>query len=398
MRRALSLTLILGLAGCASPDGLTPTDVPCGIVDCSVSDDDTVPDYVEPQDLGKFDREGVEDAVRTNTTDGVLDAADVADLFDAAGNTVGRSEMRVIREALASTDFEVTDDAQRAALDLAYVANLFSYEQAHLQTESTTYGGTEIPQAVRDMVARARLNGAIAYDVTEVDDDDGELVWNPYPSTTPPVENMSFEYTEVTPGAVADDMADTTTVYNRISGTETAEYCDAAGNCRNYQRASYEEQVGGTGDVLANYDEVQHPDIYARGSQGQRWANNCAILSDGTIHCLPAARRSVVGDLILTNPHLSRCNPYQGYEEGCRHMLYHGHIDIRDGVVTGVEMSGRISKRAARDRATFIDPIALLEAWGFEMSPSLSIRYGNTEAGTPVRDAEGGVIRAPDAP
>lgn len=154
------------------------------------------------------------------------------------------------------------------------------------------------------------------------------------------------------------------------------------------------DQLGGTGDVLASYDEVYHPDVYARGSRGQRWANNCAILSDGSLHCLPAARRSVVRDLILTHPHLSRCNAYPGYEEDCRHPLYHGHIDIRAGVVVGVEMSGRISKRAARDQATFIDPIGLLEAWGFSVAPEVRLRFGNIRSGVPVRDAEAGIIRA----
>ncbi|HHH27434.1 MAG TPA: hypothetical protein ENK57_03660 [Polyangiaceae bacterium] len=377
------------LAACAAPPGTAESEVPCGIVDCAVGEDMLIPDYTPPPDFGKADREGVEDTLRQNTMDGVLDAADVLDLFDAAGQRVGRAEMRVIRDALESTDFEVTDDAVRTALDMALVANLFEHERTALTDDDVlTYGGSDLPEAVQEFVARARLNGAIAYDVQEVDEDDGELVWNPYPSTTPPVENMTFEYTEVTPAALLADLNDTTTIYNRIAGTETAEYCDAAGDCQDYQRARYVEQVGGTGGIAANYDEVYHPDIYARGTQGQRWANNCAILSDGSIHCLPAARRSVIQDLILTNPHLSRCNSYAGYEEGCRHLLYHGHIDVRDGVVTGVEMSGRISKRAARGRATFIDPIGLLEAWGFELSPSLRLRFGNTTAGTPLRDVE----------
>jgi hypothetical protein len=53
------------------------------------------------------------------------------------------------------------------------------------------------------------------------------------------------------------------------------------------------------------------------------------------------------------------------------------------GVVVGVEMSGRLSRRAARGRDIFVDPIAVLKAWGFEITPGVEIRYGNTSRGTP---------------
>ncbi len=170
--------------------------------------------------------------------------------------------------------------------------------------------------------------------------------------------------------------------YNAIVGTEEAELPDG----RTYRRARYEARVGGTGNISAHYDEVYHPDIYARGRSGQRWSSNFAILSDGSLHCLPAARRSVAQDLILTNPHLSR---------GAR-LLYNGHLTVRAGVVTSVEMSGRLSKRAARGKSVFVDPIAMLEAWGLEIAPDVSLRYGNTSDGTPVRDLEAGVVRAAD--
>ncbi len=397
MNKNLICALVLGLAGfgCASDPvdpGLGESEAPCGIVACEEGTDTMIPDWDgDPEaDLGKFDRESVEDAISLAAGDGVLDSDDIRDAFEAAGNRVGKGEMRAIRQALDSTDFEVTDGARETALELAYVANLFDYEVETLQS-GFSYAGTEVPAAVRRIVAIARLNGATAYDVQERDDD-GEGVWNPYPATTPPVENMTFEYTEVSPAALTADMEATDLVYNAIVGTETAEYCDDAGNCRDYQRARLEERTGGTGNVRSHYDEVYHADIYARGRSGQQWANNCAILSDGSLHCLPAARRSIVQDVILTNPHLSRCNPYTGFEEGCKHMLYHGHIDIDGGVVVGVEMSGRLSKRAAKGKASFIDPLAVLEAWGFEIADGVRIRYGNTEDGTPTRDLEGHIL------
>lgn len=392
------LALSLGVfAGCATDDPAPlEAEVPCGIAICDIDDNDTVPDWEgNPEaDIGKFDRDGVESAIALSTADGVFDADDVRDAFDAAGERVGRGEMRAIRAALGDTSYEVTAGAQDTALEMARVANLFGPERAAIES-GLTAGGAPIPTAVLELLGRARLNGALAYDVQETDDD-GEGVWNPYPATTPPVENMTFAHTEVTPERLAEDIAATDLEYVAIVGTEMAEYCDAAGMCQDYEQARYETRVGGTGNISAHYDHAYHPDIYARGRSGQIWANNCAILSDGSLHCLPAARRSVIQDLILTNPHLSRCNTYAGYEDACRHLLYHGHVEVRDGVVTGIEMSGRISKRAARGKASFIDPLAVLEAWGFEISPSLRVRYGNTSAGTPVRDLEAGVIREAD--
>lgn len=397
------VSLICALTGCATqtgpgfPDGDGP---PCGVVACSAPDDTgPVPEWSPPGGLGKADAEDVAAVLAQRAEDGVLDADDVRAGFEAAGQTVKTSEMLAIRDALASEAYEVTDEARATALEMAYLTGLFEHEaELYRSRPDVSFGGHAIPEAVRELVARARLNGAIAYDVQERDDD-GEGVWNPYPSTTPAVENMTFEYTEITPEVLAEDLAATDIEYNAIVGTEEAEYCDpATGECRQYRRARYERRTGGTGHVMSHYDEVHHLDIYARGSSGQRWANNCAILSDGSVHCLPASRRSVVQDVILTNPHLSRCNPYRGYETDCRHMLYHGHIDIRGGVVVGVEMSGRISKRAAGGKANFIDPLAVLEAWGFEISPGLTIRFGNTEDGVPVRDLEGGVVREASQP
>ncbi len=77
-----------------------------------------------------------------------------------------------------------------------------------------------------------------------------------------------------------------------------------------------------------------------------------------------------------------------------------GHLDVRGGVVQSVEMSDRLSKLAAKGDQQFIDPIALLDAWGFELSDSLQrsadigggVRFSNTEAGTPVRDLENDTI------
>ncbi|MHC4392539.1 MAG: hypothetical protein ACYS22_14660 [Planctomycetota bacterium] len=198
---------------------------------------------------------------------------------------------------------------------------------------------------------------------------------------------MTFAYTEITPAALKADMEDTQVTYNQISGTETRTWTDVDGEEHEYKAVTYRDGQGGTGNVTSNYDEAHHEDIYARGPSGQKWANNFAILSDGSIHALPAARRSPLQDLILTNPHLSRG----------KNMLFNGHLDIRAGVVHGVEMSGRLSKKAGAGDKVFVDPIAVLKAWGFEIAPGVSVRYGNTSDGVPIRDEATGTIRGPDS-
>ncbi|MCA9581079.1 MAG: hypothetical protein KC416_04750 [Myxococcales bacterium] len=400
-RNALLAAALFSFFGCAadhSGDGTNTERVPCGIRPCSASDtelDRDIPDYDGTLIGGKADAADVEGAIARSAADGVLDATDIELAFESAGEDITSLEMLVIRDALESTSWEVTDDARTTALNLAFTANLFDYEARALTGGAPrTVGRHNIPDAVLALVAKARLNGALAFDVRE-EDEDGEGVWSPYPTTTPPTENMTFEYTEITPQVLEDDMNDRSVEYNAIVGTEKAEWCNG-GNCMDYERARYDARRGGTGNVMAHYDHVFHEDLYARGSQGQKWANNCAILYDGSLHCLPAARRSELQDVILTNPHLSRCTSDRQYPDSCKHLLYNGHIDIREGVVTGVEMSGRLSKRAGQGRAIFIDPVAVLEAWGFENSPNVRLRYGNTSRGTPIQDTEQGVVRAAD--
>jgi hypothetical protein len=385
--RPLTPLLLTALAlGCGAADDAGdpargPDPLACGVTPCTTPDEaDFDPAYAGELAVGKADADSVEAAIAEATADGVLDAGEVAPLFEAAGNTVNPSEMALIRDALSAEDYEVTEDAAAAIRLTAWTHNLAAPEAERVAL-GYTFAATEAPQAVRELIIRARLNGAIAYDVNEKNDE-GEGVWSPYPATTPASDNMAFDYTEITPAALAADQAAEDLEYRAITGTEDATLPDG----RTYRRAAYEDRVGGTGHVLSHYDEVYHPDIYARGRQGQRWANNCAILSDGSIHCLPAARRSIRGDVILTNPHLSRG----------AHMLYNGHIDIRAGVVVAVEMSGRLAKRAARGKAIFVDPLLVLEAWGFEIAPGLEIRWGNTSRGVPFRDVDAGVIRQAD--
>ncbi len=316
--------------------------------------------------------------LRTRVADGTLDAADVRAGFALAaqeGDGDGHSEceMAELRAALAGgPGYTVDADAKALAVDLAYEADLLAASKRKL-AGGKTYGGTAVPAAVKELIATAKLNGAVLYDVTEGED------YSHYPATAPARGNMAFSYTEITPKALADDMALTgPQVY--INGEVEKKNADGS----TYREVTYGTMQGGTGGISANYDEAWHENLYARGRGGDKWANNFAILSDGSLHCLPAARRSDLQDVILTNPALSRG----------QQMMFNGHLDVERGVVVGVEMSGILSKRAARGRDEFVDPIALLKAWGFQIAPGVEVRYGNTSRGVPTRDEARGVIGA----
>jgi hypothetical protein len=379
--------MLVALMACAPSETPDPQDdAPCGVRVCDFEDpEDFDPTFEEPSPQGKADAsDRVSAAVHNATQDGVLDVADLDSLFEASGNTVSRGEIAVIREALFGEDLPYLVEAEAAERGrfLARTANLSEAEASYAELD-LTYAMSDTPEAVADLLVKARLHGAVAYDVNEVDDD-GERVWTPYPATTPAEGNMAFDHTEITPEKLLADLEDDEVEYQAIVGTEEITLSDGS----TARQARYEDRRGGTGNIFAHYDEVFHPNIFARGARGQKWANNFAILSDGSVHCLPASRRSHLQDVILTNPHLSR---------GVR-MMYNGHLDVREGVVVGVEMSGRLSKLAAKGKANFIDPIAVLKAWGFEISDGVEVRYGNTRHGIPTRDLENGIITQDETP
>ncbi|MFT7582126.1 MAG: hypothetical protein ACI9MR_003808 [Myxococcota bacterium] len=373
---------VIATAGCANDSSSDAPALACGIVPCTGVDltgDDFDPESVNI-DVGPGKADAADEvaaAIVAATQDKTLSLDEVDGIFEAAGRKISVGEIRVIGAAIREDrgDYEVDADARAEIRFRAYTANLSEIETDYLR-DGFTFGGTELPEAVYDAMVTARLNGAIAYDVNE-QDDDGEGIWSPYPATTPATDNMAWDYTEITPAALAADIADTDVEYEAISGVETVVHSSG----QEYKSVTYDNRVGGTGNALSQYDEAYHPNIYARGSQGHIWANNMAILSDGSFHCLPAARRSVAQDVILTNPHLSR---------GAR-MLFNGHLDVRSGVVEGIEMSGRLSKLAAKGKAIFVDPVPLLEAWGFTVSDNVRLRYGNTRSGTP--EQADGIIR-----
>ena len=119
----------------------------------------------------------------------------------------------------------------------------------------------------------------------------------------------------------------------------------------------------GNGRITELYDEASWPDTMARAQGGQKYASNFAILADGSFHAVPASRRTAAEPWrILTTASLGRD----------KQMLFNGHLHMENGVVTYVGMSGRLCK--LQEKGTkFVDPIELLKAWGFKMSPGLTV-------------------------
>lgn len=337
----------------------------------------------------------VREAVTRVTTDQVLDKQDAQEIIDSAGKSVSDGELEAIIDAFQTGGYRVDSDAINHAVGVLQdvvqanryaeylgakveaAAPVFATEEAaRLEPGTVTFslGGTEIPEAVKDIVNNALAGGAIAYDVRSVDkaEKDEEHggyhvpgVFSPYPQETDAVSNLSFDYTELTPAKIKADM-ETEQTFKVLTGYKDQSFTDPrTGAVTNNRIAQYEERtMKGSGDIRAHYDEASHNEPFARNPNGDKFASNFSIMSDGTLHAIPLVRRNPASaGLILTNPSLAR---------GQR-MLFNGHIGMTGGVVTSIGLSGRLHKLAQRGDAKFIDPVPLLKAWGFEVSPNLTV-------------------------
>jgi hypothetical protein len=179
--------------------------------------------------------------------------------------------------------------------------------------------------------------------------------FNPYAQDQKATGSMAFSHTELTPAKVKADL-ETAQSVNVLKGYKTVN-----GN----RVAEYERQtLKGNGRITDLYDEASWPDTMARAPGGQKYASNFAILADGSLHCVPASRRSAAEPWrILTTASLARG----------KQMLFNGHLHMENGVVTYVGMSGRLCKLQSRGEATFVDPVELIKAWGFEVAPGLKV-------------------------
>ncbi len=322
------------------------------------------------------------------TRDNKLDEKDVDEVLKSAGN-ISKSEEKAIREE-ASKYAGITDPAAAMKLRerLGEVGQLRQRAEdinkrvaidkkpldADLQkrlasADGKTFGGTKIPDAVKKLVTEALKNGVTAYDVREMDTDpvfdtshgdphltlDGKF--NPYAQEQPAVDSMAFDYTELTPQKIKADRKPQT--WREVDGYEKSPF-------GNGEVAKFKTVTGTpTARITELYDEAHWGETKARGPGGQKYASNFAILADGSFHAVPASRRSQ-GDprRILTTASLARG----------KQMLFNGHLHLDDaGMVTYVGLSGRLAKMQAKGDAKFIDAIALLKAWGFQLAPGLTV-------------------------
>ncbi len=323
-----------------------------------------------------FSRAGADRRITTEEVDSILGSA----------GSISRDEEAAIAQGARDADQFLAPDAKAKIADaLREIPQWRAEARANNRTvernrpalmrdverrlaagaNTETFGGSKIPDAVKDLVRNALANGTLAYDVREMKSDpifdtehDGGITidgkFNPYAQDQQAVDSMAFDYTELTPEKIAKDMS-TVQTYNVIAGYD--------GTGQN-QTARYRKETGtGNGRITALYDEASHSDTFARAPGGQKYANNFAILADGSVHCVPASRRTAAEPWrILTTASLARGKP----------MLFNGHLNMEKGVVTYVGMSGRLAK-LQRDGENFIDPVAVLKAWGFKTAPNLRV-------------------------
>ncbi len=268
-------------------------------------------------------------------------------------------EVRTLRREAQSTNREIARIAPRLHAE--------ALGKLDLSKPTKSYGGSPIPDAVKKYVGEAIKNDAAAYDVREVKADpvydtshgEPELIvdgkFNPYAQDLEPGDSMAFDHTELTPERIAKDM-ETEQTWKEIDGYS------GSGDSQVAKFKSVKAKP--SGDISALYDEATWPETKGRGPRGQKHASNFAILADGSLHCVPASRRtSQDPNLILTTASLARG----------KHMLFNGHLEMKAGVVTYVGMSGRLGKLQDKGEAKFVDPIELLKAWGFKLAPGLTV-------------------------
>lgn len=324
----------------------------------------------------------VKNAFARVAQDRKIDAKDVDTILSSAGN-ISKDEQAAIKteadkfagmmdagakEKLREKLGEIDGLRSQAASNNRQVqisASRLSAEAGKLLTVGTdtkSFGGSKIPDAVKNLVNEQLKNGAIAYDVRELKPDpvydtshgEPELTiegkFNPYSQESAARDSLAFTNTELTPAKVEHDM-NTVQTFNVIAGVKD--------NVATYEKVSQK----GNGNITALYDEASHTDTFARGRGGQKFASNFAILADGSLHAVPASRRSNANPgLILTTASLARG----------KQMLFNGHIEMKAGVVTYVGMSGRLCK-LQEDGSKFVDPVKLIQAWGFKTSPGLKV-------------------------
>ena len=169
-----------------------PTKGACGLNPCAAPDDDGEgfdEDKLKSEFVnGKADAvDRVESTLADLSADGVVDGPDVEKIFRGHGRQDLRQRNPRLGDALERDDlpYEFTTSGVEMAYKLAVRANIDDDVQVEYLDLKYTFAQTELPADVYQALGRARLNGAVAYDVNELDDD-GEGIWSPYPSSRLP--------------------------------------------------------------------------------------------------------------------------------------------------------------------------------------------------------------------
>lgn len=324
----------------------------------------------------------VKNAFQRVTVDRKITTKDVDAILESAGNISKEEQTAIKAEADKFAGMMEPDAKRHLQTKLGEISSLrrdaadmnrevkanatkLSAEAGKLLTVGTatkSFGGSQIPDAVKNVVNAQLKNGAIAYDVRELKPDpvydtshgEPEMTvegkFNPYSQESNAADSLAFKHTELTPAKIAEDM-NTVQTFNVITGVKN-------------NQATYEKVTQkGSGSITDLYDEANHSDTFARGRGGQKYASNFAILADGSMHAVPAARRSKADPgLILTTASLARG----------KQMLFNGHIRMEAGVITYMGMSGRLCKQQ-NDGTKFVDPVEIAKAWGFKTAPGLKV-------------------------
>lgn len=319
--------------------------------------------------------------------DGKIDTKDVDTVLSSAG-TISKDEEKAIKSE-ADKYAGITDSSAKDKLR-EQLGEISSLRREATRTNHTvevnkktldadihtrlaagadtkTFGGTAIPEDVKKVMRDAFAGGAVAYDVREMKPDpvydtshgDPEMTldgkFNPYAQQQKAVDSMAFDYTELTPQKIDADLSTTQTWQEQDS------YKTVGGN----QEATFKSVTGKpNGRITELYDEASWSETKARGPGGQKYASNFAILADGSVHCVPASRRTNAEPWrILTTASLARG----------KQMAFNGHLHMENGVVTYVGQSGRLGKLEEKGDAKFVDPVEVLKAWGFKLAPGLKV-------------------------
>jgi hypothetical protein len=283
-----------------------------------------------------------------------LDLKEVESLSKALGGHPRAQDGLAFYNAIRnSRSYTISSQAIALAETLSLNRGLSKAEQSQL-VAGKTFAESQIPPEVIKVMREARLAGAITFDVRERNPDDPEDgEWSAMPQRLAAQNSLTFNYTEITPEVLHKDFMDQTDD-DKVSGITEGVVT--------YLRDSCKE---GKGSIAHQYDEALHPNIFARGRSCQKWSDNCVILIDGTLHCLPASRRITAqgpaANLILANTALARG----------KKLLFSGKITAHGGVITQISLSGRLGKKISDNNFAFIDGRALLKAWGFELSAGL---------------------------